>query len=68
MRSLVGHSTAATPICARTFVQSRPRGGVAPLWQLVPWKEAKNYWDELLKGEYEWSSIGKQLRQKGLVK
>ena len=26
------------------------------------------YWDELLKGEYEWSSIGKQLRQKGLVK
>jgi hypothetical protein len=41
---------------------------IAPLWQLVPWKEAKNYWDELLKGEYEWSSIGKQLRQKGLVK
>jgi hypothetical protein len=41
---------------------------IAPLWELVPWKEAKNYWDELLKGEYEWSSIGKQLRQKGLVK
>ncbi len=41
---------------------------VAPLWELVPWKEAKNYWEELLKGEYEWSSIGKQLRQKGLVK
>jgi hypothetical protein len=41
---------------------------IAPLWELVPWKEAQNYWEELLKGEYEWSSIGKQLRQKGLVK
>lgn len=41
---------------------------IAPLWELVPWKEAKSYWDELLKGEYEWSSIGKQLRQKGMVK
>lgn len=41
---------------------------IAPLWELVPWKEAKNYWDELLEGKYEWSSIGKQLRQKGLVK
>jgi hypothetical protein len=41
---------------------------IAPLWELVPWKEAKSYWDELLKGEYEWSSIGKQLRQNGLVK
>jgi len=41
---------------------------IAPLHELVPWKEAKNYWDELLKGGYEWSSIGKQLRQKGMVK
>ena len=41
---------------------------IAPLYELVPWKEAKNYWDELLDGKYEWSSIGKQLRQKGLVK
>jgi hypothetical protein len=41
---------------------------IAPFYELVPWKEAKNYWEELLKGEYEWSSIGKQLRQKGLVK
>jgi len=41
---------------------------IAPLWELVPWKEAKKYWDELLDGQYEWSSIGKQLRQKGLVK
>jgi hypothetical protein len=41
---------------------------IAPLWELVPWKEAKKYWDELLEGQYEWSSIGKQLREKGLVK
>jgi len=41
---------------------------IAPLHELVPWKAAKDYWDELLEGKYEWSSIGKQLRQKGLVK
>jgi hypothetical protein len=41
---------------------------IAPLYELVPWREAKNYWEELLDGKYEWSSIGKQLRQKGLVK
>jgi len=41
---------------------------IAPLDELVPWKEAKNYWQELLEGKYEWSSIGKQLRGKGLVK
>jgi hypothetical protein len=41
---------------------------IAPLWELIPWKEAKNYWDELLDGKYEWSSIGKQLHEKGLVK
>ena len=41
---------------------------IAPLWELVPWKEAKKYWEELLDGKYEWSSIGKQLREKGLVK
>jgi hypothetical protein len=40
---------------------------IAPLWELVPWKEAKNYWEELLGGKYEWSSIGKQLRQRSLV-
>ena len=41
---------------------------IAPLWELVPWKEAKNCWEELLEGKYEWSSIGKQLRHKGFVK
>lgn len=41
---------------------------IASLHELVPWKEAKSYWEELLAGKYEWSSIGKQLRAKGLVK
>jgi hypothetical protein len=41
---------------------------IAPLHELVPWKEATECWEELLAGKYEWSSIGKQLRQKGLVK
>ena len=40
---------------------------IAPLWELVPWKEAKKYWEELLEGKYEWSSMGKLLRKKGLV-
>ncbi len=40
---------------------------IAPLRELVPWKEAKSYWDDLMEGKYEWSSIGKQLREKGIV-
>jgi hypothetical protein len=40
---------------------------IAPLHELVPWKEAKKYWDELMDGKYEWSTIGKQLREKRLV-
>jgi hypothetical protein len=35
---------------------------IAPLWELVPWKEAKHYWEELQKGNYAWSSISRQLR------
>jgi hypothetical protein len=41
---------------------------IAPLYELVPWSEAEKYWKELLEGKYEWSSIGKQLREKGLVR
>lgn len=41
---------------------------IAPLWELVPWKDAKSYWDDLTAGEYEWSSMGKLLRKKKLVK
>ena len=41
---------------------------IAPLWELAPWKEAKEYWEELVEGKYEWSGIGKQLHEKGLVR
>ena len=40
---------------------------IAPLRELVPWKDARSYWDDLMDGKYEWSSIGKQLREKGMV-
>src|SRR6185369_8585181 len=40
---------------------------IAPLWELVPWKEAEKYWKELLDGKYEWSSIAKQLRRRGIM-
>ena len=41
---------------------------IAPLHELVPWKETEKYWKELMKGEYEWSSISQQLRQRGEIK
>ncbi|MBE9015171.1 hypothetical protein IQ272_03210 [Chroococcidiopsidales cyanobacterium LEGE 13417] len=28
---------------------------IAPLWELVPWNEAKKYWLELTANKYEWS-------------
>lgn len=37
---------------------------IAPLWELVPWAEAKRYWDELSSGKYEWSSIGRQFKRR----
>jgi len=40
---------------------------IAPLWELVPWKEAKKYWDELMKGKYEWSTVSKQLKEQGVI-
>jgi hypothetical protein len=40
---------------------------IAPLHELVPWKEAKSYWDDLMKGECSWSSLAQHLRAKGLV-
>jgi len=41
---------------------------IAPLWELVPWKEAARVWEELLAGKYEWSTMGQTLRKKGMVK
>ena len=40
---------------------------IAPLWELIPLKEARKYWEQLLVGKYAWSSIAGQLREKGLV-
>jgi hypothetical protein len=34
---------------------------IAPLWELVPWKEAKKHWDALEAGKYDWSHIAYQL-------
>lgn len=41
---------------------------IAPLRELVPWRETATYWQALLDGKYPWSSISKQLREKGLVR
>ncbi len=41
---------------------------IAPLYEIVPWKPAKDAWQELLAGKYAWSSIGAQLREQGLVR
>ena len=40
----------------------------SPLWEVIPRKDLAMYWKELALGKYEWSSIGKQLREKSLVK
>jgi len=34
---------------------------IAPLWELVPWKEAKKYWEALQDGKYDWAHIALQL-------
>jgi hypothetical protein len=31
-------------------------------------REVERCWNELLAGKYEWSTIGKQLREKGMVR
>ena len=34
---------------------------IAPLWELVPWKEAKKHWEALQEGKYDWAHIAYQL-------
>lgn len=34
---------------------------IAPLHELVPWKEAEKHWERLQAGEYDWSHIAYQL-------
>jgi hypothetical protein len=41
---------------------------LAPLHELVPWAEPNKCWEELLAGEYQWSSISKQLKARGVIK
>jgi len=41
---------------------------IAPLWELVPWKEAQKTWEELVAGKYPWSTMARQMRARGLVK
>jgi len=40
---------------------------IAPLRELVPWKEAEKTWEKLVTGEYAWSTMSKQMRERGLV-
>lgn len=62
---------AALDRAARIYLRPDLNDGVAlniaPYWEVVPWKEAKSAWQQLLAGKYEWSSIGKQLKEKGQV-
>ena len=41
---------------------------IAPLHALVPWKEAKEKWEELRAGKYDWSTMAQRMRAKGLVR
>lgn len=41
---------------------------IAPLYEVAPWKEAKKSWDDLQAGKYEWSTISRRLREKGVVR
>jgi hypothetical protein len=40
---------------------------IVPLWELLPWKEAQATWDKLVAGEYRWSTMAKQMRERGLL-
>ena len=41
---------------------------IAPLHELVPWKPAEQAWKDLVAGKYEWSTMSRQMREKGLVR
>ena len=34
---------------------------IAPLHRLVPWREAEKMWEKLEAGEYDWSTMSKQV-------
>ncbi len=37
--------------------------GIAPLWELTPWKEAQRTWEKLVAGEYAWSTMSQRMRE-----
>ena len=37
---------------------------IAPLWELVPWKEAQRTWERLLAGDFPWSTMAQRMRQR----
>jgi hypothetical protein len=41
--------------------------GIAPLHELVPWKDARRMWDKLVAGDYPWSQMAAQMRQRGFL-
>lgn len=41
---------------------------LAPLHPLVPWKEAEKIWNKLVAGEYEWSTLGRRMAERGLIR
>jgi len=41
---------------------------LAPLHELVPWAEPTKCWEELLAGEYQWSSVSRQLKSCSVIK
>lgn len=41
---------------------------MAPLHKLIKWSEPEKFWERLLRGELEWSTMAKRLKAKGLVK
>ena len=40
---------------------------IAPLHELVPWKDAGKMWDKLVAGDYTWGQMSAQMRQRGLL-
>jgi hypothetical protein len=40
---------------------------IAPLRELVPWKEAEKTWEKLVTGEYAWSTMAQHMQKRGLV-
>jgi len=40
---------------------------IAPLHELVPWKESAAMWTKLTRGEYTWSTMSQRMNTRGLI-